>query len=106
MDFNDFVVEFDDVYVCKQFTAEAGWHSAIIHDQWQGASAAGLPTRENRGCRFGNNPQYGISVTKAGPAFFVVRMKEKHNSYKAKHFGYYTVVAWGGEAAEVFDGPL
>lgn len=98
MDFNDFVVEFDDVYICKQFTPEAGWHNAIVHDRWEGKYAAGLPTKTNKECMMGENPQYGLTVTKPCAGFIVLRMKDKENSYKAKLKGYLVVQKLDGQA--------
>ena len=46
MDFNDFVHEFDSVYVCRVYNEENGWYTEVINDKWHGEYAEGVPTRE------------------------------------------------------------
>jgi hypothetical protein len=81
MDFNDFVVEFDDVYICKQYTKASGWVNKIVFDKWEGEYAEGLPNKNNKGARLEKNPNYGITVNKPGKGVIVLRMADKKNSY-------------------------
>ena len=67
-----------------------------MHDKWEGKYAAGLPTRDNQDCVIGQNPQYGLTVSKPGNGYLVLRMKEKENSYKAKLKGYFFVQSYDG----------
>lgn len=62
MDFNDFVTEFDSVYVCRIFKENQGWKNLIIMDEWKGEYAEGLPNKKNRGAKMEKNPQYGITI--------------------------------------------
>lgn len=81
MDFNDFVVEFDDVYICKEYKFEEGWTNKIVFDSWEGDYAEGLPHSKNREAKMVKNPQYGITATKPGKGVIVLRLKEKKNAY-------------------------
>lgn len=56
MDFNDFVVEFDDVYVCKEYKFEEGWSNKIVFDKWEGEYTEGLPHSKNKGAKLQKNP--------------------------------------------------
>ena len=46
MDFNDFVHEFDTVFVCRVYNEENGWYTQFINDKWHGEYAEGYPTDE------------------------------------------------------------
>lgn len=81
MDFNDFVVEYDDVYICKEYRFEEGWQTKIVFDKWEGEYAQGLPNSKNREAKMQKNPQYGITVNKPGKGVIVLRLKEKKNAY-------------------------
>jgi len=97
MDFNDFVVEFDDVYICKEFKYEQGWKNKILFDRWEGEYAEGLPNSNNRGAKLEKNPQYGITVSKPGKGVIVLRLKEKKNAYLSVQTGYLNVQKIDGE---------
>lgn len=91
MDFNDFVVEFDDVYICKEFKFEEGWLNKIVFDKWEGEYAEGLPHSKNRTAKLPKNPQYGLTVNKPGKGVIVLRLKEKKNSYLSIQTAYLNV---------------
>jgi len=88
MDFNDFMEEFDTIYVCRNYTNQPEWKNLLIEDEWKGQYAEGLPTAGNSGAKMQKNPQYGITVTKPGRGYLVMRLREKESAYKSKHYGY------------------
>lgn len=88
MDLNNFMAEFECIYVCRAFNESAGWNCIRIDDKWVDKYAAGLPSRENKTCVMSNNPQYMITVTKPGTAYLVLRMKDRETATKAKLYGH------------------
>lgn len=97
MDFNDFLFEFDTVYVCRSLTEKQGWKNLNIQDQWVGKYACGLPTKANRGAKMAEAPQYSITINKPGKGFVIMRLAEKTNSFVAKQAGYLNLQANEGE---------
>ena len=97
MDFNDFLFEFDTVYVCRSLTEKQGWKNLNIQDQWVGKYACGLPTKANRKAKMAEAPQYSITINKPGKGFVIMRLAEKTNSFKAKQAGYLNLQANEGE---------
>lgn len=94
MDFNDFVEEFENIYVCKSYTEKQGWYNQIIHGAWKGEYAEGLPNKENKKgkkAQLRKNPQYGITINKPCKGIFMFRLKEKINAIKAVQKGYILV---------------
>jgi hypothetical protein len=43
MDLNDYVTEFDSIYVCRDFSDASQWHTLIVDDKWVGSFTEGLP---------------------------------------------------------------
>jgi len=97
MDFSDFVVEFDDVYICKEYKLEDGYHTKIVYDKWEGEYSQGLPNSKNRTAKLEKNPQYGRTVSKPGKAVVVLRMKEKMDSYRSNLTGYLNIQKKDGD---------
>ena len=91
MDFNDYVEEFTEIYVCRVFNENDGWKNCFIEDEWLGNPGEGIPTSNNRQAKMEMNPNYGITINKAGCGYFVLRMLDKENSFKAKEMGYFSV---------------
>jgi hypothetical protein len=44
MEFSDYLVEFEETYVCSDYTEANGWYNQIENHRWEGDYAAGLPT--------------------------------------------------------------
>lgn len=95
MEFSDYLVEFEETYVCSDYTEENGWYNALGTYKWEGEYAAGLPNSMNREARMENNPQIGVTLSKPSPGFIVLRLKEKENAYRAKLYGYLNMQAAG-----------
>lgn len=77
MDWNDFRVEFDTVYICRNYYASKNWHTALIEGEWIGQYAEGLPTAANSRPQMSKNPQYGLTVNQPGRGYVVLRLKER-----------------------------
>jgi len=80
MEFSDFCVLFDSIYVCKLFklVADGGqWHSASIRGEWRGESAA---------CwrKMGNNPQYKMTIERPSTVFIAASQEDLRG--KRKHY--------------------
>ena len=84
MDWNDFMEEFETIYVCRNYCNQKEWRNLLVEDAWEGSYAEGLPSKKNRKAKMEKNPQFGITVHKAGRGYLVMRLKEKENSYKSK----------------------
>lgn len=56
MDWNDFLAEFEDIYICRNYYASKNWHSALIEGEWRGQYAEGLPTARNSRPQMSKNP--------------------------------------------------
>lgn len=97
MDFNDYVEEFSEIYVCRVFNEDEGWKSCFVEDEWAGNPGEGIPTSNNRGAKMENNPNYGINCHQPGKGYFILRMLDKENSFKAKEMGYFSVQNQGGK---------
>lgn len=52
MDYEDFLDEFSEIYVCRTYNETQGWKELMIEDEWQGKYAQGLPNKDNRNCKF------------------------------------------------------
>lgn len=91
MDFNDYVEEFTEIYVCRVFNEDEGWKSCFVEDEWAGNPGEGIPTSNNRAAKMENNPNYGITCHQPGKGYFILRMLDKENSFKAKEMGYFSV---------------
>jgi len=96
IDINDYVNEFDSIYVCRDFTDESLWKTIEINEGWHGSYAEGLPNAGNPKAKMEKSPQYGITVTKPCKAVVVLRLKDKKNMNAAKHYGYLNIQANGG----------
>jgi hypothetical protein len=56
MDWNDFLAEFEEIYICRNYYASKNWHSALIEGEWRGETAEGLPTAGNERATVSKNP--------------------------------------------------
>ena len=45
IDLNDYVTEFDSVYVCRDFSDAKVWHRLEVDARWEGPFCEGLPSR-------------------------------------------------------------
>jgi len=77
IDINDYVNEFDSIYVCRDFTDTTLWKTIEINESWHGSYAEGLPNAGNPKAKMELSPQYGITVTKPCKAVVVLRLKDK-----------------------------
>ena len=96
IDLNDYVTEFDSIYVCRDFSDRKTWHCMEIDDKWEGVFAEGLPNKANPKAKMEKNPQYGLVVTKPCHGIIVLRLKEKENRTSAKQYGYFNMQALDG----------
>ena len=56
MDLNDYVNEFDSIYVCRDFSDSSAWKTINVEDRWTGEFAAGLPNSKNPKALMEKNP--------------------------------------------------
>ena len=97
MDFNDFVEEFDTIYICRVYNEDSGWFGTLTHGKWEGQYAEGVPTRENPQAKLEKNPNYSLTVSEPGKGFLVMRLKEKETPHKAKQAGLMVMQANQGQ---------
>lgn len=96
MDLNDYVTEFDSIYICRDFSDPKDWKTHEIVDEWKGQYAEGLPNSKNRKAKMEKNPQYGLTITKPSKGIIVLRLKDKMDKTRSKHYGYLNVQAING----------
>lgn len=96
MDINDYVTEFDSIYICRDFSDKNLWHTLEINDKWEGVYAEGLPNSKNPRAKMEKNPQYGLTITKPCIGVIVLRLKDKTDRTRAKHYGYLNIQALNG----------
>jgi hypothetical protein len=48
-----------------------------VDDEWIGEYAEGVPTKEYNAAKIEKNPNYGLTITKPGKGYVVLRLKEK-----------------------------
>lgn len=80
MEFGDFLSEYDEIYIGRNLTESKGWKNISVIDAWKGKYAGGLPSKENRGAKMTEAPQFAITINKPGKGFLVMRLKEKTNT--------------------------
>lgn len=95
MEFEEYTREFECSYVCTDLANNDAWKLQGMDGEWEGKYAAGLPNAKNRNAVFHNNPQYGITLQKAGDLYFVFRLKERESPYRSKLYGYMNVQTAG-----------
>lgn len=49
MDLNDYVTEFDSIYVCRDFSDMSKWKAIDFNEKWEGSYTEGLPNSKNKG---------------------------------------------------------
>jgi hypothetical protein len=86
MSIEDFLYEFKYIYVCRIFDDKYWANLDPIDGEWNGISAAGLPTKDNPKAKLQNNPQYNIAVTKKSTAFITLVQNESIDTFKGKKF--------------------
>ena len=84
MSLDDFVWEYKNLYICRLFDPAICNIMPIIEGAWQGDSAAGLPCKVNPQVRFGNNPQYALTILKPCTAFIILSQNETVDMFKGK----------------------
>ena len=87
MDFNDFVDEFDTIYVCRVYNEDSGWYSTLTNGKWEGEYAEGVPSKNNKTAKMEKNPNYGVTISKPGKGFLVLRLREKKSPMEAVQAG-------------------
>ena len=100
MDFDDFLDNFSYLYICRVLDT---WNHIDIEGEWQGPTAEGLPSSENRTARLELNPQYEIKVASPGPLFIQMNQFEKENMFKGKHYIFFMVQNIGGKKIKRMD---
>lgn len=83
MEFGDFLSEFDEIYIGRNLTESKGWKNISVIDAWKGKYAGGLPSKQNKGAKMTEAPQFAITINKPGKGFLVMRLKEKKNTAEA-----------------------
>lgn len=78
----DFLYEFKYLYVCRIFEENLWRNLEPINGEWNGVTAAGLPTKDNPKAKLQNNPQYLITVKKKSTAFITLIQKEAVDTFK------------------------
>ena len=68
-----------------------------LEDKWIGKYAEGLPSKNNREAKCEKNPQYGLTVNKAGKGFVVLRLAEKKSSSTSVQYGYINIQKIDGQ---------
>ena len=97
MDFNDFVQEFDTVYVCRVYNEENGWYTEFINDKWHGEYAEGYPTDEYPQAKIEKNPTFGVTCTKPGKGYVVLRLLDEAKREEAVQTGILVMQANNGK---------
>ena len=97
MDFSDFVEEFAKVYACRVYDEHSGWTNKLLNDEWFGDYAEGLPNKNYKNAKIEKNPQYGITLKKAGKGYIVLRMAEKVSPSVSVQAGFLLVQANKGK---------
>jgi hypothetical protein len=72
MEFDDFVYQYDTVYLCRIFNTASGgdiWNSAKCEGEWKGESAAGCSNFRN----INKNPQFNLTVTQVSDVVVTLR---------------------------------
>lgn len=90
MSLEDFVWEYQNLYICRLFDP-ATWlqlpnAERPLEAAWEGRSAAGLPCRQNPKVEFGDNPQYVLNVSKPSTLFVSLTQKNTVDMFKGKLF--------------------
>jgi hypothetical protein len=44
MDFNDFINEYEEIFVCRIYNSSTGWTEKTLDDKWEGEYTEGLPS--------------------------------------------------------------
>eukprot|EP00742_Colponemidia_sp_Colp-10_P010509 GILJ01011542.1.p1 GENE.GILJ01011542.1~~GILJ01011542.1.p1 ORF type:complete len:1874 (-),score=202.87 GILJ01011542.1:133-5325(-) len=76
MSFEDFLMEFSHVYVCRLFSDQ--WIKQTVFSAWYGKSAGGCGNYET----FGENPQFLLTVTKPTNVFISLAQEESRGTRK------------------------
>lgn len=97
MDLNDYVTEFDSIYICRDFSDTSVWKTVEVIDEWAGQYTEGLPNKSKPSAKLEKCPQYGLTITKPGKGVAVLRLKEKEDRNRAIHHGYFHMQATDGE---------
>ena len=82
MAIDDFLYEFKYLYVCRIFDEKNWCNLEPLDGEWNGITAAGLPTKDNPKAKLQNNPQFTITVTKKCTAFITLVQKEAIDTFK------------------------
>jgi len=103
MEFSDFTHEFVSIYICRNFANLASWKNDVMHDEWRGEYAEGLVTGQHHGAKMEKNPQFGITVSKAGQGHFVLRLKELEDERNSVQSGYLNIQCNNGAVIDYTD---
>eukprot|EP00743_Colponemidia_sp_Colp-15_P010872 GILK01012038.1.p1 GENE.GILK01012038.1~~GILK01012038.1.p1 ORF type:complete len:1948 (-),score=270.98 GILK01012038.1:81-5924(-) len=76
MSFEDFLMEFSHVYVCRLFSDQ--WIKQTLFSAWYGKTAGGCGNYES----FGENPQFLLTVTKPTNIFISLAQEESRGTRK------------------------
>lgn len=96
MDINDYVTEFDSIYICRDFSDRKVWQKLELNEKWEDPYTEGLPNSKNPRAKMEKCPQYGLTITKPCMGVIVLRLMEKEDRTRAKHYGYLNVQAING----------
>jgi hypothetical protein len=84
IEWSDFTVNFEDIYVCRFFDAPKWITTPRINGAWRGDSAGGCSNYDS----FANNPQYAIKLLTSTPTDVVINLiqADTRGSSNAKNF--------------------
>jgi hypothetical protein len=68
-----------------------------VDDEWIGEYAEGVPTKEYNAAKIEKNPNYGLTITKPGKGYVVLRLKEKVSPFQSVQSGFLCMQANKGE---------
>ena len=80
MSFEDFVLNYEDVYICRVFD-EQTWSRSDQSGKWAGKTAGGCANNDS----FTNNPQFFVNVS--APTTINIVLRRDQNNRGVRYFG-------------------
>ena len=72
MQFSDVILQFRDLYVCRNFDTESGYLEQSLHGEWRGETAGGC---SNNGESYHKNPQFLLKVEQ--PTYIFLKLSQE-----------------------------
>ena len=73
IELDDFIEQFDNLYICYTLSTADGWKKFAIDGEWKGSSSQGIPTSQNKGAKIDLLPQYNICIQKPCQGYISLR---------------------------------